>query len=1012
MKTIVRLALAILLLGIVALGGAVFYLRLSLPQTSGTIVVPDVRGTVEIVRDRHGIPHIFAQNSADANFALGFAHAQDRLWQMEINRRIAAGRMAEIVGKRALASDKFLRTLGITRQAAATFEHLDNEARSALSAYAAGVNAYLQQRSGPLPPEFVLLGVKPELWTAVDSLSWVKMMAWDLSGNWRQELLRARLAEKLFAQQIEEFLTPRRDQAGTWKAQSPAKRVPESGAAQPDSVPGQTQNGPKPPHSEPQKPQTQPEALAPPLLESDRSEPQSVPSESAQPESAQPESAQPQPEPGQLAPEPASEKPTPEPSAEKSTPEQEEAAPESESAAPAQPSERLEPTEPQPEAAPGEPEQAAPGEPEQTPPGEPEQAPAAPGPSASESFGDEPAPPQPSDADPEKPATAPNETRFEPEPALNRVAPNLSMPSPSVAPDLRALYVNLSDEFAHLAALAPPGLPDGAGSNNWAIAGRFSASGKPLLANDPHLSLTAPSVWYFAHLHTPQINVIGATFPGVPSVVLGRNDRIAWAFTNTGPDVQDLFLEKIDARDPGRYQTPDGTRAFEVRTETIKVKNWPDVVLTIRESRHGPIISDVIDAPVEAGHALAFAWAALADDDLSFQASLKLARAGDWDEFVAAMRDFHSPQQNVVYADVAGNIGFIAPGRVPMRKPGNDLQGLSPAPGWDARYDWDGYIPFDELPRSFNPAEGKIVTANNRIVADDYPHLLAYDWAAPYRARRIAELLDASARHTPATFAAIQGDITSPMIAEFLPLLLKAPALTAEAAAALQLLDDWDGEMLADQPRPLIAAAWLRELSRLVYADELGELFDDAWEQRPLFLFNVLTDQDGQGRWCDDITTTAREDCAQQTGAALNLALADLRQRYGVNMLRWRWGDAHVAEAEHRPFSRDALFGRLFDLRTPTAGDTHSINVGSYKIRDARAPYASRHAATLRAIYDLADLDGSLFIHETGQSGNRLSPRYADFVARWAAVEYLPMTTRRSEIDDGAIGTLRLQPAP
>ncbi len=665
-------------------------------------------------------------------------------------------------------------------------------------------------------------------------------------------------------------------------------------------------------------------------------------------------------------------------------------------AEPAQPRAEPFPTElPQSEGAP------SPGELEQPPP-VPEQ-------STPESFETQPLPPEPEDTGPAPPEASPDETQPAPAPALNRVAPD------TMAPDLRALYADLSDEFARLAALAPPGLPEGAGSNNWAVAGRFSASGKPLLANDPHLSLTAPSVWYFAHLHTPGLNVIGATLPGVPSVVLGRNDRIAWAFTNTGPDVQDLFLEKVDAGDPRRYQTPGETpetREFEVRTETIKVKNEPDVVLTIRESRHGPIISDLLAAPVEAGHALAFAWTALADDDLSFQASLKLARAANWDEFVAAMRDFHSPQQNVVYADVDGNIGFIAPGRVPVRRAGNDIQGLLPAPGWDARYDWDGFIPFDELPRSFNPAGGKIVTANNRIVADDYPHLITHDWASPYRARRIGELLDASARHTPASFAAIQGDITSPMIAEFLPLLLKAPTQSGEAAAALQLLDDWDGEMVADQPQPLIAAAWLRELSRLVYADELDELFDDAWEQRPLFLFNVLADQDGQGRWCDDVTTTAREDCAQQIGAALNLALADLRQRYGGNMLRWRWGDAHVAAAEHRPFSRNALLGRLFDLHTPTAGDNYSINVGRYAIGDAREPYANRHAATLRAIYDLADLDGSLFIHETGQSGNRLSSHYADFVERWTAVEYLPMTTKRSEIDDRAIGVLRLQPAP
>src|SRR5207245_367852 len=260
-------------------------------------------------------------------------------------------------------------------------------------------------------------------------------------------------------------------------------------------------------------------------------------------------------------------------------------------------------------------------------------------------------------------------------------------------------------------------------SNSWAVSGAHSTSGKPLLANDPHLGLTAPNVWYFAHLHAPGLDAIGATMPGVPGIVIGRNQRIAWAATNTGPDVQDLYLEKLDAA--GGYVAPDGPRPFVVLRETIKVKGAEDAQLAIRISRHGPVISDVVQTALDAtprGHALALAWTALADDDTSLAAVFKLARANNWSQFVDATRSLQAPQQNLSYADVDGNIGFIAPGRIPVRKRENRLQGLAPAPGWDARYDWTGFIPFDQLPRAFTPPSGKLVTAKQKIVPPRYPH--------------------------------------------------------------------------------------------------------------------------------------------------------------------------------------------------------------------------------------------------------------------------------------------------
>ncbi|MBI5920244.1 MAG: penicillin acylase family protein [Betaproteobacteria bacterium] len=773
------------------------YLRSSLPQISGTLFVPGLQSSTEIQRDRHGIPHIYAQTLRDANFALGFAHAQDRLWQMEMNRRISAGRLAELFGPVSLDTDRFLRTLGIRRVSLATWDKLDADTRSIFEAYADGVNAFLAINDKPLPPEFVLLGHRPEAWTAIDSVAWIKMMAWDLNSSWRPELLRMQLAGRLSTRQIQEFL-----------------------------------------------------------------------------------------------------------------------------------------------------------------------------------------PPYPGDA-----------------------APAL--------PDLGALYANFAAAATRIAAAAPAQPPEGIGSNNWVVAGSRSTNGKPLLANDPHLGLTAPAVWYFAHLDTPTERVIGATLPGVPMVVLGRNDRIAWGFTNTAPDVQDLFIERLDPDDAALYDTPEGKRRFVTINERIKVKGQPDTLLAVRISRHGPIISDAFAEAARTtpkGYALAFAWTTLREDDLSVQALVRLGRARNWDEFIGAMRDFHSPQQNIVYADVAGNIGYIAPGRVPLRRADNDLNGLAPAPGWLAQYDWQGFIPFDELPRQFNPASGTIATANEKITPPGYKHWITSQWEPPFRAMRIAELLAARPRHDLASFAAMQADIRSLYVREALPLLLAAPLGSAAAQRAAALLLDWDGSMAKELVQPLLVSAWLRELTRLVYADELGELFAANWAERPLFMLNVLRDHEGQGRWCDDIGTPQRESCAEMIAHALDLALADLGRRFGADMNQWRWGDAHVAVSEHRPFSQQALLAPWFELHQRVAGDTWTLAVGRTAPNHQTQPYATRHAASLRGIYDLADPDRSRYMHSSGQSGNPFSSLYGNFNAPWAAVEYLPMSMNPADIAPHQLGALRLLP--
>ena len=791
------------ILGALLVAAGYAYLRQSLPKTSGEIRIAGLSAPAEILRDRYGIPHIFAGSLQDASFALGFVHAQDRLWQMEMNRRVAAGRLAEIVGPGALESDRFLRTLGVRRSAEANLRALDTETRQLLEAYAAGVNAFLA--AGPvLPPEFWLTGVRPEPWTPADSVAWVKMMAWDLGGNWRNELLRMRLAKTLPLSRIHELLPP-----------YPGESVP-------------------------------------------------------------------------------------------------------------------------------------------------------------------------------------------------------------VIADLKELYSSMERDAVRLARFAPAtsglvpdvlGNNEGIGSNNWVVSGARSESGKPLLANDPHLGLTAPPVWYFAQLSAPGLKVIGATLPGAPGVILGRNERIAWGFTSTGPDVQDLYIEKLDAA--GGYLAPEGARAFEVIEETIKVKGAESEKLRIRISRHGPVISDVMRTAEELtprGHVIAFAWTALAEDDRSMQAAMKFARAREWDGFLAAARDFQSPQQNIVYADIEGNIGFIAAGRVPHRKPGNDLKGMAPAPGWQEKYDWAGSIPFEQLPRSFNPESGAIVTANQRITPPGYPHFLSSDWQPPYRADRIQQLLDATPKHTANSFARIQADVVSLAMRELLPRLLATRPRSKEARKALALLAKWDGAMAPERTEPLIAWAWWRELTRAIYADELGSAFRQNWLARAVFLGNVLSGDAAHALWCDDVRTPAVETCEEVLALSLEAALADLGRRYGSDPARWRWGEAHRARHEHRPFGRQPLLARLFDITVPSPGDTYTVNVGRNNMNDEAQPFANRHAASLRAIYDLSDLEKSLYIHSGGQSGNILSDHYKAFSEAWARNEYIPMRAERKTLDAEPHQLLRLVP--
>ncbi|MDP3311684.1 MAG: penicillin acylase family protein, partial [Polaromonas sp.] len=549
---------------------------------------------------------------------------------------------------------------------------------------------------------------------------------------------------------------------------------------------------------------------------------------------------------------------------------------------------------------------------------------------------------------------------------------------------------------------------EGKGSNNWVLAGSHTASGKPLLANDPHLGLSAPAIWYFARLQapagqgtdgktTPALDVIGATLPGLPFVVLGRTAKVAWGFTNTGPDVQDLYLEQINPVNPQQYRVPgNGTAqwaAFKIRSETIRVKGKADVVLKVRSSRHGPVLSDAqkthADVLDTGKYVISLRWSALETDNRTAMAALRANQAQSVDELIAAYADHHSPMQNVVMADVAGKVAYKAIGKVPLRKADNDILGVAPSPGWDARYDWAGWLPYAQTPQADASTIGKkgwFSNANQSVVPPGSDLFLGQDWVVPYRFDRIEQLLATRPRHDAASMQAIQADQLSPATTRLLPFLQKTTSQHALAAEAQAQLAGFDGVMRADSAAPLIFSVWVDELTRGVIGGKLGEARLKSMYGKRHFRSAIeeMMERDDKA-WC------GAAGCAAQSTAALDRALTALQATRGGQPATWKWGDAHQALSAHRPFSNVPALARFFDVSVPTGGDSFTVNVGQYWPNDAKFPFANRHAASLRAVYDLADLEKSQFIYQTGQSGLVFSSRYRDMSASWVGVAYRPL---------------------
>jgi penicillin amidase len=841
-KWVAWVALGLVLLLVVLAAVTTWAVRRPLPQVEGEVEVPGLVADVEVIRDAHGIAHIYADSDADLLRAQGYVHAQERFFEMDVRRHVTAGRLSELFGEETLETDKFIRTMGWRRVAEREWALLQPATREALTAYSEGVNAYLaQRRPGELAVEYTVLGLggldyHPEKWTPVDSLAWLKAMAWDLRGNMQDEIQRVLLSLDHTPEQIAELY--------------------------PDY----------------------PYAQHPPIVAGGR-----VVDDVFQQGGA---------------------------------------------------------------------------------------------------------------------ADAPRRARRTSYPAEAVTALEQVGQQVAAMPDLL-------------------GRGEGVGSNSWVVSGDLSTTGAPLLANDPHLAVSQPGIWMQVGLHcrTPSetctLDTSGFSFSGVPGVIIGHNADIAWGFTNLGPDVTDLFLEQTEGDD---LWIRDGKkRPLKVRTETIKVAGGDDFELRVRESAHGPLISDVsaeyatvgANAPVEDegergnGYAVALAWTAL-EPAPTADALLMLNRASNWEEFREAAAAFSVPAQNLVYADRAGHIGYQAPGRVPIRKRGND--GRMPVEGWLSANDWTGeYVPFESLPSVLDPEEGFIVTANQAVVDESYPHLLTRDWDPGYRSTRIRQLIETEGELSVSEMQEIQLDTTNPMAVVLVPQLLDIEGLSPYHRKAQRLLVDWDHTQPADSAAAAYFNAVWRHLLQETFHDDLRLGNWPTGSARWFQVVTTLLDEPAHPWWDDADTDTVerRDDILRR---AMMEARDDLTRRQARDPNRWTWGHVHRMDLESGTLGQSGigLVERLFNR------DGWEVGGGS-GIVDATAwnpveGYEVTNAPSMRMVVSLADFDESRWINLTGVSGHPASSHYSDQTELWVEGRYLPWAHSRAAVEEARETTLVLTP--
>ena len=783
-----RLGVAAGATGALAAGAFGYLLRRPLPPLDGELRLKGLSAPVDIVRDRWGIPHISARDPLDAYFAQGFCHAQDRLWHMELTRRLTAGRLAEVFGKLALDVDRFQRRLGLHRAAQREWDGADADLRDTLRAYAAGVNACLESlvAAKKLPAEFVLARFQPDPWQPVDTLGFARYLAYSQTPNWESELVRSRLIARL----------------GYAAASS----------LEPDVW--------------------QPDSDALPRLE-DWGPPE-------------------RPEPGELPP---------------------------------------------------------------------------------------------------------------------------------------------------IALAGGPGA-----SNAWVVSGARSSTGKPLLANDPHMFPRLPSVFYEAHLAAGgELNVAGASAPGAPGVIIGHNRHIAWGITASMADAADLYVERLDPGDSRRTEFAGRWESGTLVREVISVKGQakPRIEDVLVTRRHGPLITPTPSLADE--HRPLAMRSMVLEARSAASAILAINRAESWDEFRVAASRWGTPAMNLTYADAQGNIGYQMVGSVPVRERG---EGLVPSPGWTGQYEWRGSIPFDELPRAFNPPDGLWANANHNV-ATRSPHFFSREFIDPARYRRIRQVLESKPRHSAVDFGALQADEVS------LPARRIAAALVDHVrprrpleARALDELRRWDGRVSADSAAASVYEVFRNELLRARHAEAVGDLLASLQGVGPHPLVGATNSHYFlQTQRVLDFVENNPDDPAVQR--AFQASVAWLSRKLGPNVAVWHWGRLHQLRLEHALSARKPL-GALFNIPSfPWSGDLETVRAGGSWPGEYRAVGP---ISAYRFIADCGDWDNSLSCIPGGQSGQRGSPHYADQVDAWRRVAYHPLSFTRPAIARVQRHSLRLVP--
>jgi penicillin amidase len=802
-----RVFLWLLLLIVLLIAGAIAYAyyvtRAALPQLDGSLQVKGLSATVKVTRDGHGVPAIEAATLEDLFVAEGYVTAQDRLWQMDVMRRFGAGELSEILGKDTIDIDRGQRILGLRAAARKSLQMASPRDRSYFDAYARGVNAYIESRSGHLPIEFRILKYRPKPWQAEDSIVIANQMVKDLNYyTFGDGLEREKVLAKLGPELTSDLYTNR-----SWHDRPPTVMREELNQ--------QNQNDSE-------------------------------------------------------------------------------------------------------------------------------------------------------DEDDDEDVTD------------NSVTQHRS--------SVEEIWGQRTPEAAN-------------GSNDWVVSGAHTVTGKPLLSNDMHLGHQMPNLWYEAHLKCGTLDVAGVTLPGMPYVVVGHNQRIAWGFTNVGPTVTDAFIENFNAQ--GAYQTPRGWQQPEHRAEVIHVKHAADVTLDVRITRHGPVITDILPGETRQ---VALRWTLYDGLHIPF---FDVDAAQNWEDFRKAFSTLDAPGQNVVYADVDGNIGYQATGRVPIRAAGN---GGLPVSGADDAHEWTGYIPFDKLPTIYNPPSGVIATANGRITPDGYPYSISSSWEAPWRTERIYHVLESGRKFAVSDMLALQNDIHSEndlFTAERLVYAIDhASKPSARAKQAADLMRNWDGRMLGALAAPTIAVRSSQELTRLLLEPSLGAAEDDPkqqertlswktyhWQMRTVWLQNILLHQ--PKRWLpakypnyDELIAAAVEAAVTEPAAPKDLA-------------SWTWGSFNAIDLEH------PVLGKIPVVRRWSAPGIREQSGSGYTVK-AVTPH---HGPSERFTANLADLDQSTLNTVTGQGGNFLSPFYMDQWAAWygGSTFTLPFTTHA--IEANSAHRLRLEPA-